>query len=114
MIQKQFKLVTDLFKEKTEKLNQDISRNKQIRDLADKQFFESEHDEYCPSHIYEMPKGNRPNFKHLDPFERAIYVLRKSNAFTYEEIAAVVTCKPLNREKIKYLYKKLLTRVKGQ
>ena len=86
MVKGQYNKFRELVKEQFSKITDDIKKHVELEKLTNDQIWDLENKETIYPQYYEMPKSSRSNWKHLDVRTRAIFVLRKSRAFTDKEI----------------------------
>lgn len=89
MVKTQFDKIRALAQEQFKKITRDIEKRRELDKIIEDQFFDDTHSDKLFPQFYEMPETNRSAWRHLDVRSRAIYVLCKSRAFTYGEIAGL-------------------------
>lgn len=86
MIRGQFSKIRKLAQEQLDKMAGEVAKNKEIRELADAQFFEDK-DIERPEYINAEPiKANYHLLSDLKLRDKAIWILGHSRAITYSEI----------------------------
>lgn len=106
----QFERAKELFKAQLDKVKKDIARNPEIRKLADQQFLDDKNANHEYPRYYVMPESNRSNWQHLDTQTRIIFVLCKSRAFTFKEIAEYLKIGDgdAGKKRVERIYKKVM------
>ena len=88
MLKAQSKALLELAKEQFRKIHKDIKERREFNKLVEEHFWDEENKGFIAS---EHISGTKKNLQGIiNPVYRAVYVLKKSNAFTIPEIAAVL------------------------